>query len=199
MSAKKASDKRFYLPYYKDNPDRPVYVEDIGNLLKISGVIFQGMGAHLICLTPSGSIFNIDDANVVQPSFEEWGDIIRRSDDPEIFIGDVGGLNKILHRKVRWEISGVTQQKVWARDNFKCMYCGRQMGEVQLTIDHFIPLELGGANDTSNYLSACKRCNKDKGMREPLEFCTDKGYDYSALVRHLRNYTMLKETNDTTR
>jgi 5-methylcytosine-specific restriction endonuclease McrA len=39
------------------------------------------------------------------------------------------------------------QQKVWAADGFQCVYCGAKMGETLLTVDHFVPLELGGANE----------------------------------------------------
>ena len=96
---------------------------------------------------------------------EEWSDWLQRSDNPEVLVN--GSLEKAFHRKLRYDISGTVQQKVWVADGCKCMYCGRPMGEVQLTIDHFTPLEMGGANDTSNYLSACRRCNKDKGGMAP--------------------------------
>ena len=46
---------RFYLPHYENAPDRPAYLQDIGNLLFISGVVFQGMGSTLILLTPTGA------------------------------------------------------------------------------------------------------------------------------------------------
>jgi 5-methylcytosine-specific restriction endonuclease McrA len=65
------------------------------------------------------------------------------------------------------------------------MYCGARMGKAQMSIDHFIPLELGGANNTSNYLTACRRCNKDKGSMPPREWCEMKGLDYDGLIQYL--------------
>jgi hypothetical protein len=100
---------------------------------------------------------------------------------PEILIMPA----KAFHRKLRYEISGAVQQKVWVADGFKCMYCGAPMGKAQLTIDHFTPLELGGENNQSNYLSACRRCNKDKGSEEPKVFCDRRGISFSDLVYHL--------------
>ena len=39
---------------------------------------------------------------------------------------------------------------------------------------HFVPLEMGGANDTSNYLTACRKCNKDKGGMAPADWIAYK-------------------------
>ena len=179
---------RFYLSHYENQPDREVLFQDIGSLLKISGVVFQGMGSTVILLSPSGEFFDPSGdspVRIARPDAKEWSEIIRQSDDPEVFIGEVGGINKILHRKLRYEISGQVQQQVWARDNFQCMFCKRKMGEVQLSVDHWIPLELGGDNDTSNYLSACRGCNKKKGMMHPKDFCKKFGYDFEALSSYL--------------
>jgi 5-methylcytosine-specific restriction endonuclease McrA len=114
-------------------------------------------------------------------SDEEWSDFIRRSDDPEILIGNA----KIFQRKVRWEVSGAIQQKVWVADGYVCMYCGAMMGKVALTIDHFIPLESGGKNDESNYLTACRACNKKKGNMDPRERCSRLPVAYEEFVAYL--------------
>lgn len=191
------ADKRFYLAHYENQPDREVLFVDIGNLLKISGVLYQGMGSNLLLLSPSA-----DDVlrssigpvllRIEQPSVEEWSEIIRQSDDPEMFIGEVGGVNKILHRKQRFEISGHVQQKVWARDGFSCIYCNRRMGDVQLTIDHWISLENGGVNDDTNYVSACRKCNKSKGSMDPKDFCEQYGHDYAAIDQYVQNLKLLR-------
>lgn len=180
---------RFYLPHYRNDPTRPVYLQDLGNLLTIAGVVIQGMGSTLVLMLPAGDEIDLASAEVAYPSLDEWGVIIRQSDVPEIFVGDVGGVRKILQRKARWEISGQTQQRVWARDGFKCLYCGRKMGETLMTIDHFVPLELGGENDESNYLSSCRGCNKKKGMMTPEAFCAMVGRDYEGLKTYLKGFT----------
>ena len=66
-----------------------------------------------------------------------------------------------------------------------CIYCARKMGEVLLTIDHFVPLERGGSDHPDNLISACGRCNKLKGDRDPEEFCATEGYDYFGLQKYL--------------
>lgn len=153
---------------------------DIGSLLKIEGVVVGGEGAQAIFMLP-GAVFTAVEGHSL--TTEEWTDWLQRSDNPEILVN--GSLDKAFHRKLRYEISGAVQQKVWVADGCKCMFCGLPMGKVQLTIDHFIPLEMGGKNDDSNYLSACRRCNKDKGAMDPREFCRIRRVDYDLLVAHL--------------
>ncbi len=137
-----------------------------------------GGGASVGLMLPSATgtpekFFNLSE--------EEWVDLIQRSDQPEVLMGNP----KVFHRKARFEISGIVQQRVWVADKFACVYCHNLMGKVQLTIDHFIPLEIGGVNNTSNYLSACRKCNKDKGCEDPKEYCTRKGLDYNYFIDYL--------------
>jgi hypothetical protein len=155
------SDDRFYLMEFRN---RPVMYGDIGSLLRIQGLVVGGGGTFAFLLLPGTDLPTV--GNTYMLTEEEWSDYIRRSDDPEILVGTP----KVFQRKIRWEISGAIQQKVWAADGFACMYCQRKMGKVLLTIDHFVPLELGGVNDVTNFLTACKPCNKDKGSQHPSEW-----------------------------
>jgi len=47
-----------------------------------------------------------------------------------------------------------------------CTYCTRR-SEV---MDHVVPFAQGGADDLSNLVPACERCNGSKGNRTPLEW-----------------------------
>jgi len=181
---------RFYLPFYRDMPDRPVYFEDLGNVLKLSGIVLQGMGSTVVLMSRQMEIPDPFSPHVVwaSPGLEEWAKIIAQTDDPELFVGDASGVTKILHRRQRYSISGEVQQKIWARDGFKCVYCGAKMGEALMTIDHFIPLERGGLNDERNYLTACRKCNKRKGVMDPEAFCNSNGYNFLWIVQYLSNF-----------
>lgn len=157
------SDDRFYL---MELSNRPAMYGDIGSEVRIHGLIVgSSQDTALLFLPDTMPKLRID----MQPwkfhelTVEEWSDFIQRSDDPEILIG----LPKIFQRKVRYAISGAVQQKVWAADRFQCLYCGAPMGKALMTIDHFVPLELGGSNDVLNYATACKSCNKSKGSQDP--------------------------------
>jgi len=173
-----ASGDRFYMLELRH---RPAVWGDIGNLLKIEGLVVGGEGAQAVLMLPD-TLLSLK-ASVEYLTPEEWTDWLKRSDDPEILIMPA----KAFHRKLRYEISGAVQQKVWVADGFKCFWCKQPMGKVQLTVDHFVPLEMGGVNDTSNYLSACRKCNKDKGAMVPRAWCALIDGDYDAVVNYLAN------------
>lgn len=58
--------------------------------------------------------------------------------------------------------------RVFARDGFVCLYCGRRPPEVKLHADHILPRNLGGQDVMENLTTACQDCNLGKGaMRLP--------------------------------
>lgn len=183
-----ASGDRFYMMELRH---RPALWGDVGSLLKIEGLVIGGEGAQAVLMLPGADVHEltgpISAVKIVAPVHrltpEQWTDWLQRSDIPEILVN--GSLEKAFHRKSRYDISGHVQQKVWVADGCKCVYCEQSMGKVQLTIDHWIPLERGGKNDTSNYLSACRKCNKDKGGMDPKEWCELKGHDYMGIIAYL--------------
>jgi 5-methylcytosine-specific restriction endonuclease McrA len=67
----------------------------------------------------------------------------------------------------------VTNTFLFARDSYRCQYCGRHMTEFKtreaLTRDHLVPLSRGGTNDWTNVITACSPCNTRKGNRLPEE------------------------------
>lgn len=81
-------------------------------------------------------------------------------------------LTKFIHvpRKFRRQ---VTNTFLFARDQYKCQYCGRTGTELKpreaLTRDHLIPLSRGGLNEWTNVVTACSSCNTRKSNRLPSE------------------------------
>ena len=67
----------------------------------------------------------------------------------------------------------VTNTFLFARDGYRCQYCGRTAADLRpresLTRDHLIPMSRGGTNDWSNVVTACSPCNTRKGNRLPDE------------------------------
>jgi hypothetical protein len=165
-----ASGERFYL---LELTHRPAVYGDLGNLLKIEGLVIGGEGASAVLLLPDAPM-EMMKTPWHRLSLEEWTDFLLRTDNPEILVMP----QKAFHRKVRYEISGAVQQKIWVADGLRCVYCHRKIGDVQLTVDHFIPLEMGGANNTSNFLSACRKCNKAKGSMPAEMWCSNLRPEY---------------------
>ena len=67
----------------------------------------------------------------------------------------------------------VTNTFLFARDEYRCQYCGRRDAELRgrqfLTRDHVLPLSRGGDNSWSNVVTACSPCNNRKANRLPVE------------------------------
>jgi 5-methylcytosine-specific restriction endonuclease McrA len=74
-------------------------------------------------------------------------------------------LTKFIHvpRKFRRQ---VTNTFLFARDEYRCQYCGRTGNDLKpreaLTRDHLIPLSRGGSNEWTNVVTACSACNTRK-------------------------------------
>lgn len=60
------------------------------------------------------------------------------------------------------ELTAAQWRGVCARYNHKCLRCGLRK---PLTIDHVLPLSMGGNNDVSNVQPLCLDCNLQKGAR----------------------------------
>ncbi|MCI0485277.1 MAG: HNH endonuclease [Blastocatellia bacterium] len=58
---------------------------------------------------------------------------------------------------------------VFARDRYRCQYCGGKGTAFELTLDHIMPRSRGGRTAAENLCAACKDCNQRKGNRTPEE------------------------------
>lgn len=64
-----------------------------------------------------------------------------------------------VSRRLRFEIL--------RRDGHTCRYCGASAPDVTLTVDHVIPVALGGGNEPNNLVTACRDCNAGKSSIAP--------------------------------
>ena len=48
-----------------------------------------------------------------------------------------------------------------------CYWCKNSLGSTTATLDHMIPLGIGGTNGTDNFVLACEGCNHDRGNAMP--------------------------------
>jgi 5-methylcytosine-specific restriction endonuclease McrA len=69
--------------------------------------------------------------------------------------GEPKGKRTALSRKLRFE--------VFHRDGYRCQACGRGSQEnVQLRVDHIIPVDWGGKTELDNLQTLCEECNSGK-------------------------------------
>ena len=71
----------------------------------------------------------------------------------------------------RDKVSGNTKEIVFQRDEFNCQYCGVWcydswiQNPKSVTIDHIIPVKMGGNNKVENLITCCRNCNLTKNDR----------------------------------
>ena len=58
---------------------------------------------------------------------------------------------------------------IYARDGYRCQYCGAKCSIDELTYDHVIPRSRGGRTTWDNIVSCCYACNAEKANRTPVE------------------------------
>ena len=57
----------------------------------------------------------------------------------------------------------ISRRALFARDNWRCVYCGSSGG--RLTLDHVVPRSRGGESIWENVVTSCAPCNHKKGNR----------------------------------
>lgn len=62
-------------------------------------------------------------------------------------------------------ISKRLRYEILRRDQNRCWYC--KTAESRLTIDHVVPVSLGGSDEPSNLVAACPDCNAGKSASNP--------------------------------
>lgn len=77
---------------------------------------------------------------------------------PEILI--LNNYNKIP--KIKYSFS---KSRVFERDKFTCCFCNNIFSKTELTVDHLIPKSRGGNTTWTNIITACKKCNWEKGNK----------------------------------
>lgn len=67
-----------------------------------------------------------------------------------------------INRYINIPYKGIvlSRHNIFKRDGGKCQYCGSLK---KLTIDHVIPKSKGGQSTWSNLVTACNKCNSQKG------------------------------------
>jgi 5-methylcytosine-specific restriction endonuclease McrA len=76
-------------------------------------------------------------------------------------------LLRFVHIKRRLDYVPFSRANIYARDEYKCQYCGEVFPTSELTFDHVVPVAHGGRKDWENIVTCCITCNRRKGGRTP--------------------------------
>ena len=104
--------------------------------------------------------------------FDSWADLAAEEDAiglvnrairvPRVIL--LVAYDRVPRRSVRF-----SRFNIYARDQNRCQYCGRQFARAELNLDHVIPRSTGGTSVWENVVCSCHRCNRLKGGRTPAE------------------------------
>ena len=82
-------------------------------------------------------------------------------------------MQRVIHEANRQarkrQAGGTFTQEEWeslcAYYNYTCLCCGKREPEIELTVDHIVPLSQGGSNSLGNLQPLCRSCNSRKRTR----------------------------------
>jgi 5-methylcytosine-specific restriction endonuclease McrA len=77
----------------------------------------------------------------------------------------------------------MTRYEIFARDEYRCVYCGQLRTPEELTVDHVQARSRGGDRSGGNLVTACKACNIRKGRRKLAHFLADDAAAYANFRR----------------
>jgi 5-methylcytosine-specific restriction endonuclease McrA len=63
----------------------------------------------------------------------------------------------------------LSRENIYARDGYRCQYCGERYGAEYLTLDHIIPKSRSGKDSWKNLVTCCTWCNNKKDNKTPSE------------------------------
>jgi 5-methylcytosine-specific restriction endonuclease McrA len=76
---------------------------------------------------------------------------------------------------------------VFARDEYRCVYCGEVFPPEALSVDHVQPRARGGDHSAGNVVTACGGCNVRKGHRKLADFLAEDPAAREHFFRHARH------------
>lgn len=82
----------------------------------------------------------------------------------------VAGSEIMAHMRRAELVIGNRNHLLFRRDRYTCAYCGICYPARNLSRDHIVPRARGGRDTWMNCVTACRRCNHDKGQRMVEEF-----------------------------
>lgn len=71
---------------------------------------------------------------------------------------------------MRRKLSKAERQQVYEKCKGRCAYCGCELEYKDMQVDHVKPLKIGGADELSNMLHACRSCNHYKATLDTEKF-----------------------------
>lgn len=135
---------------------------EIGHKIQIAGLIMSDETTDYYCYLPDQ--VKLDSTALLEMDILDWQKFVQQTDHLETVIlakDKTGKFAKVIVRKCNRQIEAGVSWKVFARDGYRCRYCG--ITKVPMTVDHLICWEDSGPSIEDNLVTACRKCNKLRG------------------------------------
>lgn len=131
-------------------------------------------GKHYICLNENGKHRKTEDINkaIQYDSIKQAKNYLRKAPAKTngFYIYDTIK-DKIMWKNTRRKHrSSATREMLYKQYDGKCQLCGKKLTLDDMTLDHIVPLNLGGADKLENIQIACFACNQLKRNILPEDF-----------------------------
>ncbi len=75
-------------------------------------------------------------------------------------------------------------ERIFHRDGYRCVYCGRVFPGHDLTVDHVQPRVKQGDQSAGNLVTACVACNVRKGSQAAWAYLRDRPAERENFLRY---------------
>ena len=74
--------------------------------------------------------------------------------------------------------------EIFARDDYRCVFCGQVFPAEELTVDHLQARSRGGDRSGGNLVTACRACNATKGRARLAHYLAENPDAYANFHRY---------------
>ena len=130
-------------------------------------------GIYYLNVTLKGTVTkieNIEDAQVYSLENAKKRILKAAEQARRYYILDTDTFLKYYISKGRIKFPAEVRKEIYRRANATCALCGHKIKYDDMTLDHIIPLAMGGRDNVDNLQCTCETCNIFKGSILPAEF-----------------------------
>jgi len=132
-------------------------------------------GGHYIAHNKAGAVIKVTDREQAQDFYSVERAVNQRMKTPGKCAGYyyIDTESKAYKRKtkIKRKIYSDEERKIiYNKSNGRCELCGQRLLFEEMTLDHIVPISMGGADDMGNLQASCFACNQFKSNILPDDF-----------------------------
>ena len=128
-------------------------------------------GKYYIAHNRAGAVIKVTDIGQAQDFYSVERAINQRNKTPGKCAGYYYVDTEKYKSKIKRKSYSDEQRKIiYNKSNGRCELCGQRLLLENMTLDHIVPLSLGGEDDMENLQATCFACNQFKSNILPEDF-----------------------------